>query len=372
MRVLSIVLCAAFLFVAPVVASASPAPAEMIAKTELPKISATSATLAHVLAHCSKLTGAKIDVNWKSLDAAGVRPESKVKVAGKKLTFSQVLDLTLASLGKTKEPVVWAIHNGAFRITTQADLLNTRRARAAQMSRARHLLRPARASKPTPKTKPARPTAVRSIDFDETPLSDALAFLRDHARVNMVVRWRALEAAGIDKDAAVTLNAKNVSFTSALDLVCEAANGVRGLHEQVFWVSKNGIITVTSGADLDSRMVTHVFDVSEMLVGVPIIPGPGIGLTKRSSSGTTGGGGAGANIFGTDDRSNTGKDNVPSESEQRDAIRKNLIASVKATLPQEFWTEGNGKGSVSLLRGTLVIRQSELGFKLMTRAIARR
>src|SRR5687767_2198409 len=48
-------------------------------------------------------------------------------------------------------------------------------------------------------TRPANPLekAIPEVNFDNATLADALEFLRDTTRANVVVNWRALEAAGI-------------------------------------------------------------------------------------------------------------------------------------------------------------------------------
>jgi hypothetical protein len=65
------------------------------------------------------------------------------------------------------------------------------------------------------------------VDFDGRPLREVVAWLRDRdqtgapADMNIVVNWRSLEAAGIDKDSEVTLHLKQVPLARILSLVLD-------------------------------------------------------------------------------------------------------------------------------------------------------
>jgi hypothetical protein len=57
------------------------------------------------------------------------------------------------------------------------------------------------------------------VKFDNVALADVIDFLRDVTGANVHVDWRSFEAAGIDKNAQVSLRLRNVKFSTVLDTV---------------------------------------------------------------------------------------------------------------------------------------------------------
>src|SRR5205814_2462374 len=57
------------------------------------------------------------------------------------------------------------------------------------------------------------------VNFNQVPFGDVIDFLRDITTANIFVNWRALEAAGVDKNAPVTARLRNVRFSKALSLI---------------------------------------------------------------------------------------------------------------------------------------------------------
>jgi beta-lactamase regulating signal transducer with metallopeptidase domain len=61
------------------------------------------------------------------------------------------------------------------------------------------------------------------LKLEGIPLSDALDFVRDAAKVNLFVDRKALEAAGVELDAPVTLSLKDITVEQAFRLIGKAA-----------------------------------------------------------------------------------------------------------------------------------------------------
>jgi len=84
--------------------------------------------------------------------------------------------------------------------------------------------------------------------------------------------------------------------------------------------------------------------------------------------GVGGGMGGGGGLFGNmqDPGANNNQTNTEkSDAEKKEIKKTELINMVKQSLGEEFW--GEGQGSVSFFNNHLIVRQSLLGFKLMSK-----
>jgi hypothetical protein len=94
-----------------------------------------------------------------------------------------------------------------------------------------------------------------SIDFTETPLAVALATLGEQHGVQQYIDRRSLRDAGIDHDAAVTLNLDGVPLQMVLDLMLRELS----LDYRI----RNGVIVVASEEDVQSQTEVRVYEVPE-------------------------------------------------------------------------------------------------------------
>ncbi len=58
-----------------------------------------------------------------------------------------------------------------------------------------------------------------TIQLQQVALTDAIDFLRDTTGANILVNWKALEAASIDKQTPVTVTLHDVKFSKVLDII---------------------------------------------------------------------------------------------------------------------------------------------------------
>jgi hypothetical protein len=95
------------------------------------------------------------------------------------------------------------------------------------------------------------------VKLDNIPLSDTIDFLRDITGTNIFVNWRALEAAGIDRNSPVTLKLRDVAFRDVLSLIArDQGNGMNFKME-------NGVIVidVPMQAARMRKLTTKAYDV---------------------------------------------------------------------------------------------------------------
>jgi len=87
---------------------------------------------------------------------------------------------------------------------------------------------------------------IPEINFTGQGLADVLDFMRDVSGANIFVNWRALEAAGIAKDAKVDLQLKDVKLRDSLQSILDKAAAAAG--KATFTVA-DGIIFISTPVD---------------------------------------------------------------------------------------------------------------------------
>jgi hypothetical protein len=112
-----------------------------------------------------------------------------------------------------------------------------------------------------PETAAMLDAKIPDARFDNTALSDVIDFLHDATRANIVVDWRSIEAAGIERSTPITLNLRNVSFKDAL------THALRDLG--LIYKAENGIvqITIVPAAPQPAKVVVRAYDVADLLRG---------------------------------------------------------------------------------------------------------
>jgi hypothetical protein len=91
------------------------------------------------------------------------------------------------------------------------------------------------------------------IRFGGQALSDIIDFLRDVSGANIYVDWRAAEAAGIKKNAAVNVQLRNVKFSTALTKVLESVSTEKA---KLVWRAGDGVIVITTPERAKQELVT--------------------------------------------------------------------------------------------------------------------
>ncbi len=126
------------------------------------------------------------------------------------------------------------------------------------------------ASKPADTQPPSRPVpadaalkrVLPSVEFADKPLDDAFAELAKMLHTSILVRWPALESAGVDAKKRVDLKTSNVTAETVIKLLLSGAGGTARLGHEL----RDGMLVVSTREDLDMRTtVTRSYDVSRLL-----------------------------------------------------------------------------------------------------------
>ena len=86
-----------------------------------------------------------------------------------------------------------------------------------------------------------------NFEFQGLALEDVLRFCSDYGRAAIQVRWDALQAAGVERSAKVTLNLKSVPLGAALRLILRSV----AAKEKLDFAVKDGVVVVSTVADLE-------------------------------------------------------------------------------------------------------------------------
>ncbi len=311
-----------------------------------------SSTLAHAIAELSLEGKVRIAVDWENLRPLGVTPETPVALQAKNATIEHLLDATLAKVAPKGVPLAWYIRSNIVYVTTQPGAMG------------QTLLKIGLA---VPTTRPEKQKSVTRfvakpipIDFNETPLSDVIAYYRQTTNLTFSVNWRSLEQVQITGDTPVTVKANNISLARSLDLVLDEVSGLRSRFERLYWLVDEGMIRIATGAAFNTRISTRTYDVTDLMMRVPNMPGKPMSLTFKAPSGSGAGGRSLSVGPGGPPRHQGRLEKPPTKSQ----IAQQLINSIKNSIGPDMWSP-DGKGTISVRRGRLIISQTPLGYKLL-------
>lgn len=180
---------------------------------------------------------------------------------------------------------------------------------------------------------------VPNVEFGGVALEDVFGFLRDTG-MNLYINWPALEAAGVDRSAAINLKLRNIKLGKVLDL---ALNQAAAGGPQLTWYVSDNIVYITTKQLADQDMVTLIYPIQDLLVEVPNFVPP----TFTPSTGGQGGGGSAP--FGTATENQTqNQDNMTERGEK--------IAELIMTLVEpDVWVENGGFARIRYFNGTLIV-----------------
>ena len=201
------------------------------------------------------------------------------------------------------------------------------------------------------------------LSFDGVGFSDVIEFMRDVSGANIFVNWKALDTAGIDRNAPVTAKLRNVKFSKALQVVLDSlSTGTT----KVGYTVDDGVITISAGDDLSKNTILRVYDIRDLIIQIPDFDdAPDFSLnstsnnTSQNPSGSgTGGpqaGGVTNNIFG----GNGATGGAQEQTQSRQDLVDSIIKLITSTIAPDSWRDAGGSvGSITELSGQLIVTQT--------------
>jgi hypothetical protein len=320
---------------------------------ELPK-AVMGGKLSEVLVQFGQLIDVPVIANWPDLQATGVKRSSNVAVrVGKKISADKLLSMILMRVAKKGSPLSWYESNGVLVVATQRTVLG-RKTRVHVTAKTKN--RGRRISS----------TALRTHSFKSEPLKNVIEFYRNLTGVNFHVSWKSLQNVSIDNEEPITLIAKGISISRALDMITAQLSEGKDKYESVYWMIDRGVVTITTGHALNTNTVVTIHEVGDLLFSPPNFTGPRLGRS------TKGAGDSSSNDTGIFDLAATGGDGSMMDGESAAETRARTNGCLENIIPdsigEEMWVTGGGKGSVRFFRNKLIISQTRLGYMLMKNA----
>jgi hypothetical protein len=118
---------------------------------------------------------------------------------------------------------------------------------------------------PTTRPDPARAKLEKVIDkvvVEKARIEGVIHYIAEETGANVWVNWRALEAAGIDRDAPVTIDLRQVPARVALT---QALDEVGGGTIKVIYHLVDGVVRISTADDLYRYAVTRIYDVRDLI-----------------------------------------------------------------------------------------------------------
>ena len=104
---------------------------------------------------------------------------------------------------------------------------------------------------------------VAELDLQTVTLEEAINRLCNLTHSQILVDWKSLESAGIDRNSAVNLRVGNVSLSTALSVILEIVTG--GQTKLAFRAEESGIIRVSTAEMLAKEGMTRVYNIRDLI-----------------------------------------------------------------------------------------------------------
>lgn len=167
--------------------------------------------------------------------------------------------------------------------------------------------------------------------------------------LKLTVRWRDLsDNAYIERDTTIGMRGlSDIPLGKGLDELLKSVSG--GIAEIQYAVDQ-GIITVATREALPGKMITDIYDVTELIgVKARFTVDLDVDVSSGGGGGRGGGGGGGGDIVQATDQL-TGTEDIENIA--------SIIETIRQTIEPESWFINGGQGSIIAHGNTLIIRQT--------------
>ncbi len=200
---------------------------------------------------------------------------------------------------------------------------------------------------PDPRVQTLRDMQKRvTVTLDGARLEDVMMFIEQAGNLQLDIAWVGADMpVGLDKDAVVTVNARNMTIQSLLEFALDRTGDE--FSEATWQLTPDGILEVGPKEWLNSKRTVKLYDIQDLLFVIPNftdVPELDLDAVLQQS----GGGGGGRGVFRVDD---------PDDLEVDEATRaQEIMDIVTSTIDPEQWQINGGTGaSVRFYRGSLLV-----------------
>lgn len=184
---------------------------------------------------------------------------------------------------------------------------------------------------------------IKNAEFKDMPFEEFIEWLERTTKANIIVRWKLLEKAGIDRNQPISLKLKNVPLRRIIELVLDQLKRDDPSVRLAAKADGNTLILSTA-RDLYRELVTRTYDVQDLLLTLPQFSGGRLGPPMRGP----------VRIVNSNPSTGKEADATPDETTRR------LIEMIKTSIQPESWKENGGEGTIRYFKGRLIVRNNQL------------
>jgi hypothetical protein len=190
---------------------------------------------------------------------------------------------------------------------------------------------------------------VGELDFDNTPLEQAIATLEQRSGTPIVVDWADLEPKGLKRTQPVTLRAREIPLGEALDRILQPLDTFP--DGSVTYSAETGKVVVGTAERVASNLIVRIYDVRDLL-GPETPPNPPTTLPASAVPNLC--------WFGKGPQPTTVTGTTPTDYERR---ARSLSTLLQSEVDSESWDRPAGNGtrdmpSISAFGGRLIVAQN--------------
>ena len=191
------------------------------------------------------------------------------------------------------------------------------------------------------------------IRFDAVPFETVMQYIQELTEINLSVRWEKLENAGVERDAPITIQARNLRLRQVLFMIMNAATDS---DLTLAYRMSGNLLVVSTEEDLGREHITKVYDVADLMVRVPNQPQP----FYQNNNSSLGQGGGGGSIFGNSQNQQRQQQDQY-EPGQPSGEMSALIEVIQQTIEPDTWAvNGAGEGHVQSYGHLLIVTNTIL------------
>ena len=209
------------------------------------RLSFTDIDLKDVIQFLREYSGANIYVNWRVLDAAGIRKKTKISLDLRNITVKRALGLVLRDISVERsgpDGQVGSVLDGDLVLVTTGSNLT-----GAGLNIGKEIPRrgagPATADADLRKKLDKR---IERLSFQDIALKDVVQFLREYSGCNLHVDWRALERSRVEPGTKISLDLRNLTVRQGIELTLRDAGGDLPPEDALVYVVEDGVLTIAT------------------------------------------------------------------------------------------------------------------------------
>lgn len=179
--------------------------------------------------------------------------------------------------------------------------------------------------------------SVDAVDWEDVSFSAVVEWLREqNANINVIVVWRALQMAGIDRDASISLHMRGTTVGQVLE---EALDQLSAGFGEVRYQGVGETLKISTRRHFNQKLYVRAYDVADLILATPDFIAPPIGGLTDEPIGVVGPAGEEEGAGGT----------VAERMDQ-------LVEQIRNVVGPENWAENGGRCTITIFQSNIIVR----------------